>query len=127
MTSTGPIIFDAEPAVEQDPELVAWLSRAPTVLINLGSLFTYSEHHATTMAQAIEEVLTKTNVQVLWKMAKEEGAPDNYTLPVQNIIDQGRLRIVEWLTVSPASILETGHVAASVHHGGANCYHEAIA
>ncbi|KAI0857036.1 hypothetical protein F4860DRAFT_506359 [Xylaria cubensis] len=127
VTSTGPIIFDAEPAIEQDPELVAWLSRAPTVLINLGSLFTYSEHHATTMAQAIEEVLAKTDVQVLWKMAKEEGAPDNYTLPVQNIIDQGRLRIVEWLTVSPASILETGHVVASVHHGGANCYHEAIA
>ncbi|KAI0446503.1 hypothetical protein F4803DRAFT_567884 [Xylaria telfairii] len=127
VTSTGPIIFDAEPAAEQDPELVAWLSRAPTVLVNLGSLFTYSEHHATVMAVAIEEVLAKTDVQVLWKMAKEEGVPDNYTLPVKGLIDQGRLRVVDWLTVSPASILETGHIAASVHHGGANCYHEAIA
>ncbi|KAI8955602.1 hypothetical protein F4801DRAFT_272837 [Xylaria longipes] len=127
VTSTGPIIFDSEPAVEQDPELVAWLSRAPTVLVNLGSLFTYPEHHATTMALAIEEVLAKTDVQVLWKMGKEEGVPDNYTLPVKSIIDQGRLRVVDWLTVSPASILETGHIAVSVHHGGANCYHEAIA
>lgn len=79
------------------------------------------------MALAIEEVLAKTDVQVLWKMAKEEGVPDNYTLPVKSLIDQGRLRVVDWLTVSPASILETGHITASVHHGGANCYHEAIA
>ncbi|KAI3340727.1 hypothetical protein F4824DRAFT_452008 [Ustulina deusta] len=128
VTSTGPIIFDAEPAIGQDPDLVAWLSRAPTVLVNLGSLFTYSEHHATTMALALEEVLAKkTDVQVLWKMAKAEDVPDNYTLPVKNIIDQGRLKVTNWLTVSPASILDTGYVVASVHHGGANCYHEAIA
>ncbi|KAI1423191.1 hypothetical protein F5Y12DRAFT_758591 [Xylaria sp. FL1777] len=127
VTCTGPIIFDAEPAIGQDPELVAWLSRAPTVLVNLGSIFTYSEHHATTMALALEEVLAKTDVQVLWKIAMAENVPDNYTLPAQKIIDQGRLRVTNWLTVSPASIMDTGHVVASVHHGGANCYHEAIA
>ncbi|KAI0410029.1 hypothetical protein F4802DRAFT_543079 [Xylaria palmicola] len=127
VTTTGPIIFDAEPAVQQDPELVNWLSRSPTVLVNLGSLFTYSEHHASTMALAIEQVLAQTDVQVLWKIAKEDSVPANYTLPVKDIIDQGRLRVVDWLTVSPASILETGHIVASVHHGGANCYHEAIA
>ncbi|KAI0411532.1 hypothetical protein F5X98DRAFT_357071 [Xylaria grammica] len=127
ITSTGPIILDAEPAIEQDPELVAWLSRAPTVLVNLGSLFVYSEHHATTMALALEEVLAKTDVQVLWKMAQDEGVPDNYTLPIKSIIDQGRIKVTKWLTVSPPSILSTGHVVASVHHGGANCYNEAIA
>ncbi|KAJ8128323.1 hypothetical protein O1611_g5311 [Lasiodiplodia mahajangana] len=127
VTAMSPIIFEPEPAVEVDPELVAWLARAPTVLINLGSLFVYSEHHATTMAQAIEELLAKTNVQVLWKMDKEDTIPDNYTLPAQSAIAQGRLRVTNWLTVSPASILATGHVVASVHHGGANCYHEAIA
>lgn len=127
VTRTGPIVFEAERATEQDPELVAWLSRAPTVLVNLGSLFTYSEHFATTMALALEEVLAKTDVQVLWKMSYAEGVPENYTLPAQNIIDQGRLKVTKWLTVSPASILETGHIVASVHHGGANCYHEAIA
>ncbi|KAI0203444.1 hypothetical protein F4808DRAFT_19934 [Astrocystis sublimbata] len=127
VTSTGPIIFDAEPAVDKDPELVSWLSRAPTVLVNLGSLFTYSEHHATTMALAIEEVLAETNVQILWKMAKDPTVSKNYTLPVKNIIDEGRLRVVDWLSVSPSSIMDTGHVTASVHHGGANCYHEAIA
>ncbi|KAI1165789.1 hypothetical protein F5B18DRAFT_649468 [Nemania serpens] len=127
VTSAGPIVLDAAPAAEQDPELAAWLARAPTVLVNLGSLFTYSEQHATTMALAIEELVARTDVQVLWKMAKEDTMPNNYTLPVQRIVEQDRLRVSNWLTVSPASILETGHIVASVHHGGANCYHEAIA
>ncbi|KAI0799053.1 hypothetical protein GGR55DRAFT_684348 [Xylaria sp. FL0064] len=129
VTSTGPIIFDAEPAIGQDPELVAWLSRAPTVLVNLGSLFTYSEHHATTMALALEEVLAKTKVQVLWKMSVSEDVPEDFALPAiaKSLVDQGRLKVTKWLTVSPASILDTGHVVVSVHHGGANCYHEAIA
>lgn len=127
VTSAGPIILDTEPAMEQDPELFAWLSRAPTVLVNLGSLFTYSEDQATTMALAIQDLLAMTGVQVLWKIAKDGTFPDTYTLPVRSNIDIGRLRITDWLTASPASLLETGHIVASVHHGGANCYHEAIA
>ncbi|KAI1108812.1 hypothetical protein F5Y14DRAFT_434669 [Nemania sp. NC0429] len=128
VTSAGPIVLDAEPAAEQDPELVAWLARAPTVLVNLGSLFTYSEHRATTMARAIEGLVAATDdVQVLWKMAKEDAVPDNFTLPVQRMVEQGRLRVSSWLAASPASILQTGHIVASVHHGGANCYQEAIA
>ena len=127
VTSAGPIILDTEPAVQQDPELAAWLARAPTVLINLGSLFTYSEDHATTMAQAIQDLLSMTGVQVLWKMGKDSAYPDTYMLPVRSYIDEGRLRIADWLTVDPVSLMETGHIVASVHHGGANCYHEAIA
>ncbi|KAJ8113148.1 hypothetical protein ONZ43_g5219 [Nemania bipapillata] len=79
------------------------------------------------MALAIEDLLAKTKFQVLWKMAKESTIPDNYTLPAQNAIDQGRLKVTDWLTVGPASLLATGHIVAFVHHGGANCYHEAIA
>lgn len=37
VTSAGPILVHSAPAEQQDPELVAWMSRAPTVLINLGS------------------------------------------------------------------------------------------
>jgi hypothetical protein len=33
----------------------------------------------------------------------------------------------KWLAVDPVSLLETGDVVVSVHHGGSNCYHEAIA
>lgn len=37
VTSAGPILIHSAPAEKQDPELVAWMKRAPTVLINLGS------------------------------------------------------------------------------------------
>lgn len=38
VTSAGPIVLDSAPAEEQDAEMAAWLKRAPTVLVNLGSL-----------------------------------------------------------------------------------------
>lgn len=38
VTIAGPIFISSAPASEQDPELAAWLERAPTVLVNLGSL-----------------------------------------------------------------------------------------
>ncbi|KAK5630114.1 hypothetical protein RRF57_005829 [Xylaria bambusicola] len=124
----GPIVLDEVPAIEQDAELTAWLSRAPTVLINLGSLFTYKEEHAKTMALAIADMLAKTNVQVIWKMTKEGNYSDADVLPpVQEDIEKGRLRISEWLSANPVSLLETGNIVASIHHGGANCYNEAIA
>lgn len=38
VTCAGPIVLDAAPAEEQDPEMARWLKKAPTVMINLGSL-----------------------------------------------------------------------------------------
>jgi hypothetical protein len=37
VTCAGPITLSGAPASQQDPELAAWLKKAPTVLINLGS------------------------------------------------------------------------------------------
>lgn len=37
VTLAGPIVVSAAPAEEQDPELVEWLKKAPTLLVNLGS------------------------------------------------------------------------------------------
>ena len=127
ITCAGPIVLDDVPAIDQDPELTTWLSKAPTVLINLGSLFTYTEDRAKTMALAIHYMLAETGVQVIWKMAKEGTYSDDYLGSLQGYIDHGRLRITEWLGANPASLLETGYVIASIHHGGANCYNEAIA
>jgi hypothetical protein len=38
VTCAGPIVLDAAPAEDQDPEMAQWLKQAPTVMINLGSL-----------------------------------------------------------------------------------------
>ncbi|KAJ3537421.1 hypothetical protein NM208_g6321 [Fusarium decemcellulare] len=127
VTCAGPILLSAAPASQQDPELATWLKRAPTVLINLGSNLAYDEARAAAMSMAIAEVLSKTGVQILWKFNKLGEYPDDVLLPLKPYHDIGRLRTPNWLLADPSSLLETGDIIASVHHGGSNCYHEAIA
>ncbi|KAI1335398.1 hypothetical protein F5Y15DRAFT_428249 [Xylariaceae sp. FL0016] len=126
-TGVGPITYDGGLAKNQDSELVAWLAKGPTVLVNLGSLFTYNEQRAAVMAQALKILMDRTDVQILWKLGKESAFGDSYTEVVEEYIAGDRLRIKNWLTVNPVSLMDTGHIVASVHHGGANCYYEAIA
>lgn len=133
VTCTGPMVLSLGPAEEQDPVLTKWLSRAPTVLVNLGSVYTYSEPVAKTMAKGLAGVLATTDVQILWKFRGrtsdvDDGGVlgDDFKLPLQPFIDSERIRMMSWLPIDPPSILESGYVIASVHHGGSGCYHEAI-
>lgn len=124
----GPIVLSTAPVAEQDPALAAWLAQRPTVLIYLGSLFEYEEADARTMIEALKDVLAQTDVQILWKFKQlGEYSSDNVWHPIQEHLLSGRVRVEEWLSVDPPALLESGHVVASVHHGGANCYVEAIA
>jgi hypothetical protein len=79
----------------------------------------------------------RPDIQVLWKIQKrysyeeikfqDYGAPDeaiNEILAAELASDQ--VRIVNWLKADPVSILGSGHIICSVHHGGSNTYHEAI-
>ncbi|KAI0433091.1 hypothetical protein F5Y09DRAFT_300247 [Xylaria sp. FL1042] len=132
VTLTGPIILSLSPAEEEAPKLTEWLARAPTMLISLGSLFIWTEAHAIAMAQAIADVLNwRPDLQILWKFRKApydaEGTTygDEFMTPLRPF-ENGRLKIESWLDVQPVSLLETGHIVASVHHGGAGCYHEAL-
>ncbi|RYO94776.1 hypothetical protein DL766_000039 [Monosporascus sp. MC13-8B] len=120
-------------AEEQSPALARWLARSPTVMINLGNVFSWTEDHATAMAQAVADVLhERTDLQVLWKFRKAavdtEGTiyGDEFASPVHPFLESGRVKMEQWLEVDPTSLLETGHIVASVHHGGAGCYHEAL-
>ncbi|KAI0814648.1 hypothetical protein GGR55DRAFT_632668 [Xylaria sp. FL0064] len=133
VTLTGPIILSLAPAEEEAPALTEWLARAPTMLISLGSLFIWTEAHAIAMAQAIAHVLNwRSDLQILWKFRKApydaSGATygDDFLTPLRPFLENGRLKIESWLDVQPVSLLETGHIVASVHHGGAGCYSEAL-
>lgn len=44
VTITNPIVLSVAPAEEQDPQLVEWLKKKPTVLVNLGSTVAVSFH-----------------------------------------------------------------------------------
>ncbi|KAM0246056.1 hypothetical protein ACHAP5_005027 [Fusarium lateritium] len=108
VTVTNPIILSVAPASEQDPELVEWLKKAPTVLINLGSTVMYTEAQASVMIEAIAKVLDQLNVQFLWKFNKYGNYSNDVFLPVQRYLNSDRLKLEKWLTVDPTSILETG-------------------
>ncbi|KAK8091401.1 uncharacterized protein PG998_015216 [Apiospora kogelbergensis] len=100
VTCTGPIVLSAAPA--------------------------YTSEQASTMAAAIRATLDKqAGIQVLWKMpnSAERGAELEQ---LSDYMASGRVEIAGWFKADPVSLLETGDIMASVHHGGSNCYHEAV-
>ncbi|KAI5461931.1 hypothetical protein BGZ63DRAFT_442770 [Mariannaea sp. PMI_226] len=117
ITCAGPILLSGAPASQQDPEVASWLKRGPTILINLGS----------NLAVTIARVLSNIDVQILWKFNKLGEYSNDVLLPLKPYFNSDRLRAPNWLLADPSSLLETGDIVASVHHGGSNCYHEAIA
>ncbi|VUC30699.1 unnamed protein product [Clonostachys rosea] len=122
----GHVAMSPTPAAEQNPEIVSWLAQRPTILINLGSLFVYNQQRAQAMADALATLLAETDFQVLWKFKKLGDYGDEVFAGLEKYIENGRIRIETWLETEPAALLETGHIVLSVHHGGANTYHEAI-
>ncbi|TFB07324.1 hypothetical protein CCMA1212_000234 [Trichoderma ghanense] len=122
----GPLVLDVAPAEAQSAELAAWVKKAPTILVNLGSAFKYEEPRAVIMAEAIAAVLDATDAQVLWKMRKTGEYGDGFLEPLREHAEAGRLRLEKWLEVDPMSLYKTGDIAVSVHHGGANCFYEAV-
>ena len=127
ITACGPIFLSTAPVTERDPNLASWLAGAPTVLINLGSIVQYNETDAVEMVGALKTLMTNTQVQVLWKFNKRHVYPDTFLDPIQEHVTSGRIRMESWINADPAALLESGHVVLSVHHGGANCFHEAVA
>ncbi|PNP77051.1 hypothetical protein FNYG_09664 [Fusarium nygamai] len=127
VTCAGPIILSGPPANQQDPETATWLKKAPTVLINLGSDLAYDESRAEIMAITIAALLSSTDYQVLWKFNKLGDFSDDFLVHLKPYLDNERLRMPSWLVADPASLLDTGNIVTSVHHGGSNCYHEALA
>ncbi|APA10835.1 hypothetical protein sscle_07g056050 [Sclerotinia sclerotiorum 1980 UF-70] len=122
----GPIYLSTAPASEQDPELTEWLKISPTILINLGSSVNYDEPAATEMAKSIKILLENSTIQVLWKFNKRHEFSDQFLDILSSDLQSQRVKITNWIKVDPAALLETGNIILSVHHGGANCFHEAI-
>ncbi|KND90772.1 hypothetical protein TOPH_04610 [Tolypocladium ophioglossoides CBS 100239] len=92
----APIVLDIAPAEERDRDCSV-VEEDSTMLVNL--------------ARGVQKI----------------GAySDAFLGPVEKYLRNGRLRIEKWLNVDPVSLLNTGDAALSVHHGGANCYREAV-
>ncbi|OTB02617.1 glycosyltransferase family 1 protein [Hypoxylon sp. CI-4A] len=121
VTEVGPMMLSLSTVEEENPALAEWLARRPTVLVNLGSVFSWGESQATVMARALAD-FRKAPLDA-------EGATygdEEFAAPIQKYIDEGRIKMEAWLAVEPTSLLETGHFIASVHHGGSGSYNEAL-
>ncbi|KAK8055181.1 hypothetical protein PG993_000408 [Apiospora rasikravindrae] len=105
--------------------LHGWHGRPPFSSINIGGGFVYPEPHALAMPQAIVRLLQNFPVQVLWKFRKEAPHSDDFMDGLVPFTNSGRLRVEHWLAAEPLSLMETGNVTISVHHGGSGEYHEA--
>ena len=128
VSCAGPMVLSAAPAAEQDAELVQWIQQKPTVLINLGSAFTYSISQTREMADGIRLVLeSNPDIQIVWKYRLSPNVVDfDWQAVVEPLEATQRVRATQWLSVDPSSLMETGHIVAHVTHGGAGGYHESI-
>jgi hypothetical protein len=111
-------------------------------LINLGSHIRMDDAMAREFAVGLKVLLdSRQDLQVLWKLkkvgglgirSKDKSESDNGDVTahslkaIENEVATGRVRVEEWLSVDPLAVLQSGHVACSVHHGGSNSFHEAL-
>lgn len=127
VVSAGPInLADVGNERQEGSDLVAWVKRAPTMMIALGSHYKYTEQRARVMVDAIQQVLGQTDVQVLWKVVLPDAIDDSF-LRSAEASSSGRFRTEKWLDVEPPSLLLIDTMVASVHHGGSGCFHDALA
>lgn len=127
----GPIVLETSPIEDQDGPLARWLKEnkgSKTILVNLGSLYEYSEDRGKTMAAALAKVLAEVkDARIIWRFRKEGEWDEKPALaPLKGFIKNGRAQVLPWLEIDPTSLLMTGYVDLVVHHGGGNSYHEAV-
>lgn len=140
ITQCGPIVRYARRLADTDPALDAWLSRGPTVYVNLGSQQTMTPAQGLEFALALRDFLDaagpSSGYQILWKVKQKdkksrelswEGDWQALRDTLLAEVERDRVRITAWVEADPSSILQSGHVVCSVNHGGANSHHEAVA
>ena len=133
VVACGPILLPVAPVKTQDPEMFDWLNKAPTVLINLGTLYAPNPSVVLEIATGVKSFLSSAagrDIQVLWKLPKHPHDQDeiyNQSItPLQKELDSDQVRILSWFQVEPLAMLQTGQIVCSVHHGGANSWYEAV-
>ncbi|KAL9063668.1 MAG: hypothetical protein Q9161_009346 [Pseudevernia consocians] len=126
VTACGPIIVPARGFAKSDPDFAGWLQRRLTILINLGSHILSEGSDAVELAKGIRVVLGRhQDLQVLWKL-QSVVTDDLKAILGAELEGDGRVKVRSWLETDPVSLLQSGHVICSVHHGGANSFYEAV-
>jgi hypothetical protein len=120
----GPIVLDSEPVQDLDPQLSSWLDAAPTVLMSMGTHFTYTRAQVRAVLRGFLTALDP-KTRVLWKLPCHSSFKDIIDELLPGIEDKERFMIMDWVPVNPFSVMTHTNVVTFVHHGGANSYFEA--
>ncbi len=126
MYGDGPILWPNRPSMEVDKELEDWLSKRPTILVNLGTHFISTASSALATAKALATILSENKeLQVLWKIKYTYHAKRDFISALKEFLDTDRIRITKWLKPTTPSILSSSNIVLFIHHGGLNSYYEA--
>lgn len=131
----GPILIHVPPLSNTEhPDLVRFLDRKRTIVINMGSNFWYTRADVENIAEAIlrarhtlsekaQTDLKTSSFQVLWKLNGKKEYEELLQTKLGEAADD--VHTEEWLDPPALAILQHPNVAALVNHGGANSVHEA--
>ncbi|KAJ3543981.1 hypothetical protein NM208_g3289 [Fusarium decemcellulare] len=142
----GPIVRASPSIASADPSLDAWLAQAPTLYVNLGSHLEMDASEALEMASAFHVLLDQTDstghgaasgLQILWKIKLKEVQGDGATNTQEDTYNaiyktlgqeasSDRIRLADWITAEPKSVLESGRIICAVNHGGSSSFNEAL-
>lgn len=123
--SCGPILRLSSSLESSDVTLNAWLKQ-PTILICLGSHVQPPEDDMLQILRAIQTVLRQLpNTKVLWKLRYDWESLSSVKPILEPLVRSDKVKIVSWIQPEIITVLESGHIAAYIHHGGANSFFEA--
>jgi hypothetical protein len=119
----GPIFEpDAPVSSMSSPDLSAFLDVGKTVLINLGTLFKYTEKDVSIFVDAISTahmaLQDRGGIRVLWKLPQRDKFSQILDAKLGNNTQE--IRIVEWIEQPSLAVLQHPNLVAFVHHGGAS-------
>jgi hypothetical protein len=119
----GPIFEpDAPVSSMSSPDLAVFLNVSKTVLINLGTLFKYTEKDVSIFVDAISTariaLQDRGGFRVLWKLPQRDKFSHILDAKLGNIRQD--IRVVEWIEQPSLAVLQHPNLVAFVHHGGAS-------
>jgi hypothetical protein len=107
----GPIVLDSVPVRDLDPQLSDWLDAAPTVLMSMGTHFTYTKTQVRAILRGFLTALDP-KTRVLWKLPHCSSFKDIIDELLPETEDKERFMIVDWIPVDPFSIMTHRNVVA---------------
>ena len=111
----GPVTLDSTPLLPED-ELSNWLDGGRTIMMCMGTHFSYSESQTRNIIRAFIAGTLPTD-QVLWKMRNKAKLQHVIDEELENESVKERFRIVEWIDADPGEVMKHKNVVVYVHHG----------